>query len=132
MAPNKASDKSGRRAVENVARGIGLLDAAVVHDDHQIRDRKRLKRLFGFDYTIEIFVPEAKRLYGYYVYPLLDGDRLVGRVDAKADRDASALAVRKIWTEKGIVQDPAFRARRATALQGLAGIGSLAKVRVKR
>lgn len=96
--------------------------------DPAIRDRRRLKRLFGFDYTIEIFVPEAKRKFGYYVYPLLDGARLVGRVDAKADRAANALAVRKVWTEAGIVQDAAFKARRGAALADLARIGAVARV----
>lgn len=96
--------------------------------DPLIRDRKRLKRLFGFDYTIEIFVPEAKRKFGYYVYPLFDGDRLVGRVDAKADRPNGTLAVRKIWTEKGVTQDSAFKARRGDALKALAGMAGLGKV----
>ena len=97
--------------------------------DPAIRDRKRLKRLFGFDYTIEIFVPEAKRKFGYYVYPLLDGARFAGRVDAKADRAADALAVRKVWTEAGTAQDAAFKARRSAALADLARIGGVAKVR---
>jgi uncharacterized protein YcaQ len=91
--------------------------------DPAIRDRKRLKRLFGFDYTIEIFVPEAKRKFGYYVYPLLDGDRFVGRVDAKADRPANALKLRQMWLETGVKPDPAFKARRQAALAGLARIG---------
>src|SRR5258706_8375811 len=47
--------------------------------DPAIRDRKRTMRLFGFDYTIEVFVPEKKRRYGYYVLPILEGDRLIGR-----------------------------------------------------
>lgn len=98
--------------------------------DPAIRDRKRLKRLFGFDYTIEIFVPEAKRKFGYYVYPLLDGDRMVGRVDAKADRPANALNVRKIWRENGIQADAAFKAREKAALAGLARIGHVAKVKL--
>ncbi len=97
--------------------------------DPAIRDRKRLKRLFGFDYTIEIFVPEAKRKFGYYVYPLLDGDRFVGRVDAKADRPANALNVRKIWHEPGTRLDPAFRARRKAALADLARIGHVTSVK---
>lgn len=97
--------------------------------DPVIRDRKRLRRLFGFDYTIEIFVPEAKRKFGYYVYPLLDGAELVGRVDAKADRSNDALAVRKVWMEKSAVQDAGLRARRAEALKALAAIGGLAHVR---
>ena len=67
--------------------------------DPALRDRKRLQRLFGYDYRIEVFVPEAKREYGYYVFPVLEGDRLVGRIDMKADRQAGVLGVRKHWLE---------------------------------
>ena len=67
--------------------------------DPVIRDRNRLSRLFGFDYRIEIFVPAAKRQWGYYVYPLLEGDRFVGRIDAKADRAKGKLMVKKLWVE---------------------------------
>ncbi|MCT4556002.1 MAG: winged helix DNA-binding domain-containing protein [Pelagimonas sp.] len=70
--------------------------------DPALRDRKRAERLFGFHYRIEIFVPEAKRVYGYYVFPLLEGDRLVGRIDMSADRKAGALVVRALWPERGI------------------------------
>ncbi|MEP0519366.1 MAG: crosslink repair DNA glycosylase YcaQ family protein [Hyphomicrobiales bacterium] len=67
--------------------------------DPIIRDRARLKRLFGFDYRIEIFVPANKRIWGYYVFPLLEGDRLVGRIEAKADRQKGVLNVLNLWTE---------------------------------
>lgn len=70
--------------------------------DPLIRDRKRLRRLFNFDYRIEIFVPEAKRTYGYYVFPLLQGDRLIGRIDMKARRDDGVLAVTGLWLEPGV------------------------------
>jgi hypothetical protein len=67
--------------------------------DPLIRDRKRLQRLFNFDYRIEIFVPEAKRQYGYYVFPLLEGDRMIGRIDMKALRKDDALHVTGLWLE---------------------------------
>ena len=70
--------------------------------DPALRDRKRAERLFGFNYRIEIFVPEAKRQYGYYVFPIMEGDRLVGRVDMKAFRDRDALVVRALWPERGV------------------------------
>lgn len=66
------------------------------------RDRDRLKRLFGFDYRIEIYTPASKRLYGYYVYPILEGDRFVGRIDVRADRTSDVLKTRAWWLEPGI------------------------------
>lgn len=70
--------------------------------DPALRDRARAERLFGFHYRIEIFVPEAKRQYGYYVFPLLEGDRIVGRIDMRADRAADRLVVRALWPERGV------------------------------
>lgn len=70
--------------------------------DPLIRDRNRTERLFGFFYRIEIFVPEPKREYGYYVFPLLESDRLIGRIDMKADRKAGVLDVKRLWLEKGV------------------------------
>jgi len=68
--------------------------------DPLIRDRKRCLRLFGFDYRIEVFVPAAKRRYGYYVFPILEGARLIGRIDMK--RDGEALSVINLWPEPGV------------------------------
>ncbi|WP_312525800.1 winged helix-turn-helix domain-containing protein [Paracoccus sp. (in: a-proteobacteria)] len=68
--------------------------------DPALRDRQRAERLFGFRYRIEIFVPAAKRQYGYYVFPVLQGDRLIGRIDAK--RESGVLAVRAFWPEPGL------------------------------
>jgi uncharacterized protein YcaQ len=70
--------------------------------DPMIRDRNRTERLFGFFYRIEIFVPEPKREYGYYVFPLLEGDRLIGRIDMKTDRKGGSLDVKRLWLEPGV------------------------------
>ncbi|WP_137132320.1 winged helix-turn-helix domain-containing protein [Rhizobium sp. FY34] len=70
--------------------------------DPLLRDRDRTERLFGFHYRIEVFVPEPKRQYGYYVFPLLEGDRMVGRIDMKADRKAGSLDVKRIWWQPGV------------------------------
>ena len=70
--------------------------------DPAIRNRQRTERLFGFHYRIEIFTPAPKRQYGYYVFPLLEGDRFVGRVDMKADRETGTLRVQKVWPELGV------------------------------
>jgi uncharacterized protein YcaQ len=69
--------------------------------DRLIHDRRRLLELFGFDYVLEIYVPPAKRRWGYYVLPVLDGDRFIGRFDAKADRESSTLRVPAIHMEAG-------------------------------
>jgi uncharacterized protein YcaQ len=70
--------------------------------DPVIRDRRRLLRLFGFDYRFEAFTPAEKRLYGYYVFPLLEGDRFVGRVDAKGLRAEGAVVLSGLWWEAGV------------------------------
>ncbi|MCV6584420.1 MAG: winged helix DNA-binding domain-containing protein [Marinibacterium sp.] len=96
--------------------------------DPMLRDRARAERLFGFHYRIEIFVPEAKRRFGYYVFPLLEGDRMVGRVDMRARRDADELVVRALWPEPGLRWSKTRHARfeaelaRVTRFAGLANI----------
>ena len=70
--------------------------------DPVLRDRARARKLFGFDYRFEAFVPEDKRRYGYYVLPILEGERLVGRLDPKFHRRESLLSVRRIYWEEGI------------------------------
>ena len=70
--------------------------------DPAIRDRDRLKNIFGFEYKIEIFVPESKRTWGYYVYPLLEGSRFVGRIELKADRKKGHLNVINFWEEDDV------------------------------
>lgn len=69
--------------------------------DPLIRDRKRVRRLFGFDFKIEIYIPELKRVYGYYVYPILEKDKFIGRIEMKVDRRSSSLIVHGFWLEIG-------------------------------
>ena len=70
--------------------------------DPILRDRARALRRFGFDYRFEAFVPEPKRQYGYFVLPILEGDRLVGRLDPKLHRDRDLLEIKGLWWEPGI------------------------------
>ena len=82
--------------------------------------RERAERLFGFEYRIEIYVPEPKRVYGYYTLPfMLDGE-LVGRADLKADRKGGALQVKSAWREEGTDSDRVARAL-ASELELFAG-----------
>jgi uncharacterized protein len=67
--------------------------------DNLMWQRNRVERIFGFRYRVEIYVPEAKRQYGYFVLPLLARGQLVGRADLKLDRQAKTLQVRGLWLE---------------------------------
>jgi uncharacterized protein YcaQ len=68
--------------------------------DGLIRDRRRMKDLFEFDYALEMYKPAAKRRWGYYALPILHGDRLVGKVDAAADRERGVLVVNTIHRDR--------------------------------
>ncbi|MBC7285136.1 winged helix-turn-helix domain-containing protein [Hoeflea sp.] len=96
--------------------------------DPLLRDRNRAERLFGFRYRIEVFVPEAKREYGYYVFPLLEGDRMIGRIDMRADRKAGTLNVARLWLEPKVRASAGRMARleaELTRVARFAGVGDI-------
>ncbi len=68
--------------------------------DNLVILRPRLKRLFNFDYTIECYVPSAKRIYGYWSLPMLWKGNFIGRIDLKADRKSKALIIRNLHLEE--------------------------------
>ena len=70
--------------------------------DNLIADRDRTELLFNFFYRSEIYTPAAKRVYGYYVMPILHGDRIIGRVDPRMDRRAGRLVVNAVHLEPGV------------------------------
>ena len=68
--------------------------------DHLVIQRKRLQRLFEFDYQIECYLPEEKRKHGYFVLPVLWGERLAARLDCKAEREHRVLVVKSLHFER--------------------------------
>ena len=88
--------------------------------DPALRDRDRAQHLFGFHYRIEVFVPEPQRKYGYYVFPVLEGARLIGRIDAKAFRDQSTLRVKAFWPEAGVAMGAGRQQKLESELDRLA------------
>lgn len=98
--------------------------------DPILRDRARALRRFGFDYRFEAFVPEPKRQYGYFVLPILEGDRLVGRLDPKLHRDRDLLEIKGLWWEPGIKPTKARRRHLAAALERLAAFVGATEIRV--
>lgn len=97
--------------------------------DPVLRDRARCLRRFGFDYRFEAFTPEPKRVFGYYALPILEGERLLGRLDPKLHRDRGLLEVKGLWWEPGVRPTKARLRALRDALERLAafvGAGDLA------
>ena len=88
--------------------------------DPILRDRKRTLRRFGFDYRFEAFVPGQHRKHGYYVLPILEGERLVGRLDPKLHREAGWLEIKNLWWEPGVRRSRGRQASLEAALDRLA------------
>jgi uncharacterized protein YcaQ len=107
MEPIHVGD-AGEPAVVAGTKGEWRVDPAALRDDFEgrtallspfdrlVHDRRRTEELFDFEYTLEMYKPEAKRRWGYFALPILHDDRLIGKLDAKADRKASVLRVNAI------------------------------------
>jgi uncharacterized protein YcaQ len=98
--------------------------------DRLIHDRDRAEALFGFRYRLEMFVPKAKREYGYYVLPILRGAELIGRIEPVVDRRHGVLAVKGVWAELGAPSDAGAAIR--TAVDELAAWLGVETVVVER
>jgi uncharacterized protein YcaQ len=127
------------RAETEVAAGLppGGVPAAVTFLaplDPVCWDRDLLRRLFGFDYVWEVYVPEAKRRWGYYVLPILYGDRLVGRIEPRLDRREGALRIIGLWWEPGFdpLADRGFAPAFADALEAHRAFGNAARIVLPR
>ena len=90
--------------------------------DPMLWDRKLIEAIWDYQYSWEIYTPPEKRKYGYYVLPILWGDRFIGRIEAAADRKAGSLFVKNVWYESGVRQTKKL----AHALEG--AIARLAKL----
>src|SRR3954470_18274580 len=86
--------------------------------DRLVYDRRRAEELFEFEYTLEMYKPAAKRRWGYFALPILHGDRLVGKLDAAADRKAGVLRVAAIHED--VPFDPDIREGVQAELEDLA------------
>jgi len=114
---------AGEPAVVEGVKGEWRVDPAALRDDFAprtallspfdrlIHDRVRAQQLFAYEYTLEMYKPAANRRWGYYALPILHGDRLVGKLDAAVDREASVLRVNAIH------EDVAFTALMRRAVQ---------------
>ena len=88
--------------------------------DPMLWDRKLIEAVWGFQYSWEIYTPVVKRKYGYYVLPMLWGDRLIGRIEPKADRKAKTLTVQNVWLEPGVRRTKKLSGQIDRAVQRLA------------
>ena len=98
--------------------------------DSLVWDRRMLRELWGFDYLWEVYVPEAKRRWGYYVLPMLFGDRFVGRIEPRIDRKTKTLTILGIWFEPTFspMESPGFVAALRDAIDAYRSFVGATKV----
>ena len=96
--------------------------------DNLLWDRPFAERLFGFKHVMEIYKPPSQRVYGYYVLPLLRGDRIVGRADLKSDRKSGELRMLAFHREPGVRDTKALQEALMRSLERLARAAGLGQV----
>jgi uncharacterized protein YcaQ len=122
-----------QQALEESAGGEPLPGASVsflAPLDPLAWDRGLMRSLFDFDYVWEVYVPERKRRWGYYVLPLLWGDRLVGRIEPRIDRNSSSIRILGLWWQDGFQprRSEGFVEAMRTALGAYARFGGLGRI----
>jgi len=117
---------AARSALSGMTAGVAFLAAL----DPLVWDRDFLRSLYGFDYVWEVYVPPAKRRWGYYVLPILFGDRLVGRIEPRIERKADVLRIAGLWWEDGFapLEEPGFATAFADAIEAHRRFGGVARV----
>jgi uncharacterized protein YcaQ len=119
QAPSEPNDvgEAGEPAVIEGVRGKWRVDPSYLEVeltprtallsplDRLVFDRKRMEEIFEFDYQLEMYKPKAKRRWGYWALPILDGDRLVGKVDATADRKGGVFVVNAVHEDEPFSAD---------------------------
>lgn len=100
--------------------------------DNLLWHRPRLVDLFGFDYVWEVYIPQAKRRYGAYTMPILEGDRLIGRIDPRMDRSSERLILQLVQLEPGVRPDRSRLARLARGLRAFAKFNGAREIEVLR
>ena len=107
--PGRTSRRAGSRPRGRRSRRRPNEEATFLSPLDPVSARGRAKPLFGFEYTWEVYTPAAKRTFGYYMMPILWGDRLVGRFDPKLDRATGTLMILGLWLEdEALAKDAAF------------------------
>ena len=114
--------------------GVAPAVAFLAPLDPFVWDRQLLRPLFGFDYIWEVYVPEKKRRWGYYVLPVLYGDRLVGRVEPRFERRSGTLRILGLWWEDGFdpLAEDAFVGAFAEAVEAHRRFGRVGRVAFPR
>jgi uncharacterized protein YcaQ len=123
---------AGARVGRPAGRDPGV--AFVAPLDPLVWDRALLGPLFDFEYVWEVYVPAARRRWGYYVLPILYGDALVGRIEPRLERRAGVLRVDGLWWEAGFdpLADPRFVPAFAAALDALRAFGDARRFSLPR
>ena len=88
--------------------------------DPMLWDRKLIEAVWDYRYSWEIYTPAQKRKFGYYVLPMVYGEKMAGRIEAAADRKAETLVIKNIWYEPGIRQTKKLNAAVDAAIRRLA------------